>query len=360
MRQHRGHDYGLYWLSRGSLGADAATIVEATGGRVIDRAGSAALLRDLRGRLEVFRTHPSGQTPESVHGELLAALRRDDTVAVGELLRGERQAFHEVLHEATVGRENDEVTNEHVRELHSAVAPALERRLLGLLPLVDYAPDMLEAELSHLAALGERRPRASGHVFWIQSAAWAWWLLTQALGAYATRVWRPPAMRALLDARAVERDRARPLAAGQAGETAQQVGSAMSPPAPEGRYWPYPESQYLTASIAASEALTTRHPELVAGDDEPKRALGEWNLVLGLALGLRAEESIAYWSMSPGAAQDLARRLYVDRRLRRELAEHILAVDLEDLEARASDALSRVDPRYGDRDAAEIFLTGTA
>jgi hypothetical protein len=118
----------------------------------------------------------------------------------------------------------------------------------------------------------------------------------------------------------------------------------------------------LAASIAASEALAARYPELVSGDDEPKRALGDWNFVLGLALGLRGEESMAYWSISPGAAQSLARRLYVDRRLRRELAEHILAIDLEDLDARADDALrhSRIDPPQGDRDAAPIFLTGTA
>jgi hypothetical protein len=351
--------YGLYWLSRGSLGADAAAIVEATGGRVIERPDSAALLRDLRARLEVFRAHPSGQTPEGVHSEVLAALRREDTVAVGELLRGERRALHEVLHDATVGREYDEVTDDNVRELHGAVAPTLERRLLGLLPLVDYAPEMLDAELSHLAALGHGRPRASGLVFWIHSAEWAWWWLTHALGAYATRAWRPRAMRALLEARVVERDKARPLAAGQPGDTAQWIGRFM---APEGRHPGYPEWDYLTASIAASEALAARYPELVSGDGEPERALGEWNFVLGLALGLRGEGSSAYWSISPGAAQDLARRLYVDRRLRRELAEHILAIALEDLDARADDALghSRLDSVYGDRDAAEIFLTGTA
>jgi hypothetical protein len=233
--------YGLYWLSRGALGADAAAIVEATGGRVIDRPDSAALLRDLRARMDVFRAHPSGQTPEGVHGEVLAALRREDTVAVGELLRGERRALHEVLHGATAGRENDEVTDDNVRELHGAVAPALERRLLGLLPLVDYAPEILEAELSHLAQLGERRMRAGGFVFWIGSAEWAWWWLTHALGAYATRAWHPRTMRALLDARAVERDRTRPLAGGVPGETAVWIGQVMSPPASEGRRWRYPE-----------------------------------------------------------------------------------------------------------------------
>jgi hypothetical protein len=359
LRERRSR-YGLYWLSRGSLGADAAAIVEANGGRIIDRPDSAALLRDLRARLDVFRAHPSGQTPEGVHGEIVAALRRDDTVAVGELLRGERRALQEVLHEATVGQENDQLTDDNIRGLHDAVAPALERRLLGLLPLVDYAPEVLDAELSHLAALGERRPRASGSVFWIRSAEWAWWWLTHALGAYAIRSWRPRAMRALLDARAVERDKARPLAAGQPGETAQLIGRVMCPPAREGHYWPHPEWQYLASSIAASEALAARYPELVSGDGEPNRVLGEWNFVLTLALGLRGEGSNAYWSVSPGAAQDLARRLYVDRRQRRELAEDVLAVDLEDLEARAGEALSRSRVGDGDDDAAHIFVTGSA
>jgi SIR2-like domain len=352
--------YGLYWLRRGSLGADAAAIVEATGGRIIDRPDSAALLRDLRVRLEVFRAHPSGQTPEGIQGEIVAALRSDDTVAVGELLRVERRALQEVLHEATVGRENEQLTDDNIRGLHDAVAPALERRLLGLLPLVDYAPELLDAELSHLATLGERRPRADGLVFWIRSAEWAWWWLTHALGGYAVRAWRPRAMRALLDARAVERDKARPLAAGLPGETTLKVGQVMCPPAREGFYWPRPEWQYLASSLAASEALAARYPELVSGDGEPKRALGEWNLVLALALGLRGEGSFAYWSISPGAA-----RIWpdaVDRRLRHELAEDVLAVDPEDFEAGLDEALShsRVDAEHGDRDAARILMTGTA
>lgn len=98
---------------------------------------------------------------------MLAALRRQDTVAVGELLRSERRALEEALRQATVGRENESLSEESVRGLHDAVAPLLERRLLGLLPLIDYAADVFEDELSHLAALGERGQRRSGLVFWI-------------------------------------------------------------------------------------------------------------------------------------------------------------------------------------------------
>ena len=112
-------------------------------------------------------------------------------------------------------------------------------------------------------------------------------------------------MRSLLGARAVERDKARPLAAGRPGETALQVGQVMCPPAREGYYRPRPEWHYLASSIEASEALAARYPELVSGG-EPKRALGEWNFVLALALGLRGEESSAYWSISP-VAQRTAR-----------------------------------------------------
>lgn len=359
LRERRSR-YGLYWLGRGGLGSEAAAIVEATGGRVIARADSAALLRDLRARLDVFRAHPSGQTPESIHSEVLAALRRDDYVAVGELMRAERRALEDGLYEATVGREREQVTEDHIRELHDVVAPLLERRLLGLLPLVDYLPERLDDELGHLAAMAERRPRADGNVFWIRAAEWPWWWLTHALGAYAVRAWRPRAMRALLDARAVVLGKGRALAGGRPGDTALNVGRVMCPPAREGYYWPHPEWQYLAASLGSSEALLARYPELVSGEGEPKRALGEWNFVLSLAHGLRGEGSIAYWAVSPGAAQDLARRLYLDRRLRRQVAEDVLGLNVEELDAQAADAFSssHVDVRNGDDDAARLFVSG--
>lgn len=359
LRERRSR-YGLYWLGRGTIGADATAIVEATGGRVITRADSGALLRDLRSRLDVFRAHPSGQTPETVHGEVLAALRRGDDVALGELMRAERGALEDALYDATVSRENEQLTEGKVRELHDAVAPVLERRLLGLLPLIDYAPERLDDELGHLAAMAERRPRAGGLVFWIRAAEWPWWWLTHALGAYAARAWRPRAMRALLDAEAIEFGKARPLAGGLPGETAIKVGKVMCPSARPGHYWPHPEWHYLATSLGSSAALASRYPELVSGEDEPKRALGDWDFVLALALGLRGEGSFAYWAVSTGAAQEFARRLCLDPRLRRQLAEEVLGTSLEELDAQAAEALghSRVDIQHGDGDAAELFVSG--
>lgn len=114
----------------------------------------------------------------------------------------------------------------------------------------------------------------------------------------------------------------------------------MCPPARTGYHWPQPEWQYLTVSLGGSEALHARYPELVSGEQEPKRALGDWNFVLALALGLRGKGSFAYWSVSTGTAQDLARRLFVDRRLRRQLAEEVLDLSVEELDARAGEALS--------------------
>lgn len=295
-----------------------------------------------------------------MHGAVLAALRRDDRVAVGELMRAERRALEDALDEATVGRENEQLTESNIRELHDAVGPVLERRLLGLLPLVDYAPERLDDELSHLAAMAERRPRTDGLVFWIRAAEWPWWWLTHALGAYAVRAWRTRAMRALLEAQAIEFGKGRPLAGGFAGETAIKVGKVMCPPASPGYQWPHPEWHYLATSLSSSEALASRYPELLSGQQEPKRALGDWNFVLALALGLRDEGSVAYWSVSPGAAQELARRLRLDRRLRRQLAEDVLGLSLEDLDAQAAEALrySRVDFQYGDGDAGALFVSG--
>lgn len=349
--------YGLYWLRRGALGPDAAAIVEANGGRVIERADSATLLRDLRSRLDVLRTHPTGQTPEAVHTELISALRREDSVAVGELMRTERRALETALNEHTIGRESSERTPDAIRTFHDAVAPIMERRLLGLLPLVDYAPAQLAYELADLATITDRRPRPDGPVFWVRTPEWLWWWLGHAIGAYALRAWRPAAMRALLETRTIEYDESRPLLRGTPGETVLEIGKVMVPPAGEGRYWPHPEWKYLSASLAASQALAARYPELVAGDDEPSRALGEWNFVLDLALGLRGEGSFGYWAISRGGAHDLARRLHLDRQRRGELAEDVLGLTLDDLDAQADEALARVhlDIRHGDGSAAHAF-----
>jgi hypothetical protein len=52
----------------------------------------------------------------------------------------------------------------------------------------------------------------------------------------------------------------------------------------------------------------------------------------------------------------------VDRRLRRQLAEELLAQSVEDLDAHADEASRhpRADLRHGDADAAALFVSGQA
>ncbi len=77
---------------------------------------------------------------------------------------------------------------------------------------------------------------------------------------------------------------------------------------------------------------------------------------------MRGEGSFAYWAVSPGAAQDLARRLYLDRRLRRQLADDALGMTVEELDARATEALrsTEVDLGHGDDGVARLFVSGDA
>ncbi|HEX8741508.1 MAG TPA: SIR2 family protein [Thermoleophilaceae bacterium] len=348
--------FGVYWVARSKPRGDARLIVEATGARVIVRETGAEFLADLRGRLDVYRRHPSGMTPDVVSRDVVAALSRGDLVGVDELMRTERRALEDALATGTHGRHNESPSEDAVRELHAGMAPVLERRLLGLLPLIDHRPDQFERELEHLAVLRDRRPRVSGMTFWINADEWPQWWLTHALGAYALRAQRFPAIEALLRATVTGDKQAEPLARGLPGTTTLDVAKLAGPPPPEGQKWKAPEFEELASALENSRALQDQYPELVSGPDEPRRALGEWDFVLALSLGLRGLGSAAYWSISPTGAQHLARRLRHDDVMRTRLAE-VMGVSLEDLDRRSVEALekSRGFDAWSDREAISIL-----
>jgi SIR2-like domain len=347
---------GMYWVARGSPAASAQVIIEATGARVIVRDTAAAFLADLRGRLDVYRQHPSGLTPDAISREVVAALARGDMVSLDELMRIERRALEDTLTDATYGRHNETPNETNVRELHTRMAPILERRLLGLLPLVDHSPEQFERELDHLAALRDRRPRVGGTTFWIHADEWPQWWLTHALGAYALRARRFEAIAALLRVTVSGNRRPEPLAGGHPGTTTSGVAELAGPRPPDGKKWKAPELEDLATALQTSRALQDRYPEIVAGPDEPRRALGEWDFVLCLSLGLRGLGSVGYWTITPSGAQSLARRLRHDDTMRGRLAE-AMDVTLEDLDARSVEALGRSGDldAYGDREAIAVL-----
>jgi hypothetical protein len=141
MRERRSR-YGFYWVTRGKLAARAAAIVEANGGRIIKRPGAVEFLRDLERRLAVFRAHPSGDTPLSVHDEVMLLVRRDDGVGVAEVMRRERHEFLAGVRDYVESHRQIQPTDALVVEAYAALRPIIDRRLASLLPILVRASQM--------------------------------------------------------------------------------------------------------------------------------------------------------------------------------------------------------------------------
>ena len=61
--RRRSSRYGLSWVARGEPGMPARSVIDATGGRLIQRETAAEFASDLQRRLQNYAEHPSGCTP---------------------------------------------------------------------------------------------------------------------------------------------------------------------------------------------------------------------------------------------------------------------------------------------------------
>jgi hypothetical protein len=117
--------YGLYWVSRGEPSSGGTRIIEATGGRVIQRQDAGAFLADLQRRLEVFRAHPSGHTPVEVHDEVLALVRAEDWIGLAEVMRRERRELAEGMGVIAQAHRQERPDEENLLKAHDESAGAL-------------------------------------------------------------------------------------------------------------------------------------------------------------------------------------------------------------------------------------------
>ena len=281
------------------------------------------------------------QPPDDVHDLVLDALRRNDTVGLRELMREERRAFRATLRDEPLTRVHERPTEASIRALGADLETALERRLLGLMLLIDYDTDQFNRELEDFARLLDERPAVDGYVFWLQLLEWAAWWLTHALGAHALREWAPATTRTLLSTTYDDGNKRRPLADGGAPDVGRDIAKLVLVP-PEGSSpgWIAPEWEMLVRSLSNSRRLRELYPEM-ADAETVRGALGSWDFVLCLALGLRGKRSLGYWDIGGPATPRFARRLRQDDSLRERLASEMLEVPLHDLDTRASGALSR-------------------
>jgi TIR domain len=135
-----------------------------------------------------------------VGADAVALLRDRDDVGLTELLRAERRTLRAAFDEATARWEGQTPTEAIGLELHRSLMPAIDRRALSLLPLIDHDPPRFEVEVEDMVQWLDARPVKSGYVLWHQLPEYAIWWLGRVTGAYAIRQGAFGSARTLLNA----------------------------------------------------------------------------------------------------------------------------------------------------------------
>jgi hypothetical protein len=330
--------YGLYWVARGELSSGASRIIEATGGRVIQRPDAADFLADLQRRLEVFRIHPSGHTPVEVHDEVLALVRDGDWIGLDEVMRRERRELAEAMNSIAREHRQERPEEESLLRAHDEVLPIWERRLGGLLPLIAYASDRFEREVRSLVDLLENRPIEGGYSAWEELADWGTWWLSYACGAFALFQEAWPALTSLFPASLANRSRTkRRLVAPVRESIGHDLGALVMARLSEQK-WLVPRWEHLKWSLSNSAVLKERWPEFLASEDPQLGALLNFDLLVSISFGLEGAQVLAHWGMHYGGGEQLARRLRDDSRYREAVAG-VLGADPDELVDNATGAL---------------------
>jgi hypothetical protein len=306
--------YGVWWVSRGDLGAGARDLVETAGARVVVRESAASFLVDLERRLAAFQEHPSGQTPGVVHDEALRLIRTRDTIGLEELLRSERTAFESSVVAAIDGPEGATLTVGSLRGLWNDLLPVLERRVSGLVPVALYEEERLSREFEQIALALERQREAGGLSRELRHFGATW--IGYVLGATLMRLDRVEALRPLMEQSWDDRgldDQVVWLP----GDIGHHLGEAL---APSGTRWLSSVWEFITRSLEDREWWSERYPEL-AGDNAMRRSMAEFDLVYSMWLGAHDRRDVAYFVLGSGSATELARRLHRDARFRTRVAQ---------------------------------------
>jgi hypothetical protein len=325
--------YGVYWVSRTAPTGDVAALLESLGGRVILRDSAADFLIDLGRRIDVFRAHPSGDTPQLVAAEMLALLRARDEIGLREKLKEEWRALNKRLAEVVEPRvQLAQVTEEEGTAVEAELMPGLERILAALLPLVDHRSPLLAEQGGQMARLIERAHRQAP-TSWPQLGQWAIWWIVQVIGAYAVATRDYRVVGELLGVR-IEQDKRGSVASMHP----TKIGIAVVEQAlkqSSAQKWSAPEWQHLIERLPASDFLAERYPELI---EEPgvTRWLNDFNFLVSYG-AVRAGESfvVGYWGIYHEGGLALAKRLTDDPAFRDGLSRAVFNISGEEFAADA-------------------------
>jgi hypothetical protein len=317
LRARRTH-YGLWWVTRGTLGERAQDLVAATGGRVISRENASVFLEDLQLRLRVFAQHPSGLTPDVMNSETLGLIRAEDEVGLDELLRRERQDYTTRLRDLHAEALHRLPNAESAAEVWGTLLPVMERRLASLLPLALHRPDRFADELLALARQLEDQDRRllGGSDTWTGMAKFAAAWLGYITGALLMLHERWEAVRPLVAQTWFSEGGYEEPVVDLRGAFGHQVGSAL---APKGANWLSQTWEFVTQSLGPSTWLSEPYPELT-GDGQPRSAMVQFDLLCCLARGAAGHNSRAFFTLSGGESRqssvEFAQRLHRDERMR--------------------------------------------
>lgn len=310
----RNSHYGVWWQVRSTPDEELAQLLTQLGARTVERESAATLLEDLERRLRAFRRAPSGNTPASVHDQLLGLIQRGDRVGAAELRRDERNRYESAL--AAISAQGNQ-QDQSVRLARETVEQAGYHFAL-IAPLALYDVDGFQEELDRDAELLARPFTSTNTVHWMQLARWPTWLSLNALGAVLLREARWDALGVLLTARylpAIDyKPRPKPLVdyTTVAGYLAKLVVSAPS----QGKQW---RSSILQQMIEfASQAwMVERYAPL----EHASRELIAFDLIAAML----APEDVAHrghWrNFETTRSEDFARRMLLDQTLVQRLAE---------------------------------------
>lgn len=331
----RNSRYGAWWLSVTNPPAEVTQgVIEAVGARVIIRSGAGEFLLDLNRRLSVHAQHETGDDPGAVHDEVLALVKRDDSVALDEMLRRERFAFESVI-EAVAAEYANKGDAESIKEGWGKLSGATDRRIASLVPLALHRPDALADEIRSMTGWASSMPLRSGLTAWVQAWQLPFWVIGMTVGAIVVRLERYAALSGIFTAGWTDPNGYRTRFVGPPGDLGTAVAANFGP---EGQ-WLFPEWQWLISDLPAKDWLASRYPDWLSRDGEPGRSFVEFSLLLDIAAGLQGEDHrIAWWSIDTQTAVRFAQRLHRDLVLRSRIAEST-KLDLQAFDQQAPEVL---------------------
>jgi hypothetical protein len=328
--------YGLYWVAN-ALAEPAQLLVEATGGRHVARTDAATFLTDLARRLEVYRAHPSGETPSILNAEVINLLRHGDDVGLRELMKRLRREIEEIGRTAILARRNSTDRADLV-SFAAEMQPALERYLAVLLPLVEHRSPFLEDEIGALALLGSRRHFDSGLTIWIEMPQWFAWLIANIVGGFAVIAENLEAVRLLLTTE-MPGERA-PLGEFWPGSSGHEVGvSVMQVLEPSQNYY-LPSFEHATRLVADSDFLKERYPEFAGTKKRVVDAMNAFSFLATLHAALNQRQVLASWAIYGDGAEEYARQIRESATYRARVAAALDTTD-ETLANEGNELLAR-------------------